>query len=574
MNKLSLFVCLVALLSSFGVAYADTCTATLDKDTCVNDETITATFICDAGNEGNRAYSVEWWNTTGGVLLETDNGTTPAGTGISFFESFTCPSSGTMDGNVSLTGTNLEGVDTFSVTAAGASDLIIVNVSIQDDILLGKIAGFEFEVIDENNKLVTDARCIANVENGDGLPRNAIPITIITKDGVGAFSAVTSPVALEENRGFVLNVRCSCGKAGTGTSCFDEDGVEVELSTGSSSIAFSVGQWLTVNTITDKREYVTGENLLVCANVTNPVNRTRQHIVIDYNFRCDAGNDTGFQRVLIATFREERGISGNLTQTQCHDFLIPDFHSIERGATVCYAGVRLGALDEVNNLLVEYHSTSPDINITSDLVHPMMLHWIRVGRLRHEVNVSIGEFDVGVKDVHVLLNPLLTQVDTPATSIKGFSVTFADGSPIPFSTGLVTHDLTLMGEETFHSVVISIEDVNTSLDQNFLVTVTIDGGDILEMPMLVIVLSAVFGLLVGFRTRFPWNLPFFGFASLSFVVLGLYIEEFRPFPVFATFAGPSDLGLLNEYLMLFSGAMSAIIFLYGVYDVYKNRRMG
>lgn len=511
------------------VGYA-VCTLVLDDATCSNSQSITVTGVCTAGNEGNRVYVMEWWNTTGNILLESDAGTTPSGTGTPFFESFTCPSAGTMSGNASLVDTNLEGVANFTMVAAGTNELVIKDITVTSDILIGRTAGFEFILVDENDKRLSGARCVADVENGDAVPVTAASIDIVTHDGLGVFSGVTSIAALSEGTSFVLTPSCSCGVSPNG--CWDEDGTSVESSAGSSSFTFDVGTWLTVNTITDKSNYMTGENLLICANVTNPENRSRQHIAIDYNYRCDDGSDTSFFRVLIATFFEERGISGNITQTQCHDFLIPDFHSIERGSTTCYAGTRVGALDEVNNLLVEYHTTSPDITITSGLVHPMMLHWERVSRLVYQVNVSTEEFIVGEKDIHVILNPLLDELDTPASSIDSFSVTYINGSVIPFSTGVIVHDLSLMTEEIDHSVVVSINGVNTSLNEVFLITINLDGGDITNTPLLL--LGSTFILLIAIAEwkRDRWLYLFSSILPLMIFFFSLTNNPFSSFTEF------------------------------------------
>lgn len=571
MNKLSLFICLLALLSNLGVVAA-VCTATLDKSTCVNDETITATCVCSAGGERDRAYSVEWWNVTGGLIMETDNGTTPADVGTPFFESFTCPSVGTLDGNVTLTGTNLEGSDTFSVVAAAANALIIVNISVTEEVLIGRTAGFKFTVVDENGKAISNAECNADVEDGAGIPITEGAIDFSTRDGEGAFSGVTSIDALSEGRQFVLDIRCTCGKAGTGMSCFDEDGVEVELSSGGIEFPFTVGTWMTVNTITDRLNYIVEDDLFICANVTNPVNRSRQSLIIEYDYRCNGLDDQSTNRVLIASSVESRGIDSNLTQTQCIVFRIPDAQAIEKGATACYASTRVTVLNEIDVPLVTYVTTSPLFNVTSDEVHPNELNWIRIGRTRYRTNVSLNDFDVGVKDIHVVLNVLIDELDTPATSIESFSVTFDDGSAISFDTRLSIQERFLLTEDMSDVVVVEIIGVNTSLNQNFFVTVTIHGGDVLEMPMLFLALVGLFGLWLGFKTDSPKDLPFFLLSGLSFLVFSLYIEEFRPFPVFATFTGPSDLGLFNEFAMLGVGAFGLVISIYAGLGAYRTRR--
>lgn len=501
MKKVILFVCLFAFLSSLGVVAGDTCTATLDKEVCVNNELITATFVCSAGNERNQAYSVQWWNVTGDLIMVTDNDTTPGSTGESFFESFTCPVTGILDANVTLTGTNLEGGDTFSVVAAGDSDLIIRNITVTDECLLGKVCGFRFEVVDENTKLINNAHCAADIENGEELPRNSVPIETITRDGVGVFSGESSADALEEGRGFVLTIRCDCGAENTSVGCSDEDGLAIDYSSGSASQEFDIATWLTVNTVTDRTAYVTGDLLIICANVTNPPDRERLHITVRYNYRCDSGLDSDLNRVVIGMFEEDRGISSNTTQMQCADLVIPDAHILEASADDCYAETDISVLSETHEFLIDYHTTSPRFNITTNRVHPFVV-WLRISDNSYRANVTLEEFDVGVKEVHVIIDRALGDGLLSAQSVTSFSVVFGNGSVIPFGTRMVVHALTLETGVSNEEIMIIIEGVNTSLNQTFLVTVNIQGGDTMQIGAVALaILSFAFFYAAGYFHR-------------------------------------------------------------------------
>lgn len=519
----------------FPFAYAVCSDPVLDDTTCSNGQTITATFVCTEGNEGNRAYTVPWKNITNvsnQVVLETDVGTTPVGAGTPFFESFTCPSEGIMDANVSLLGTNLEGTTDFSMVSAASNELIIVNISVTSEVLVGKSAGFKFSVVDENGKTVNGVRCSADIEDGTGVPITGTDITeIITRDGVGEFSGVTSIAALSEGRGFVLEIRCTCGESGTGNVCFDEDSTLVNLSIGSVEFPFSTGVHLIVNSVTDKAEYVPDEPLFICANVTNPVNRTMRHLRIKYDYRCN-GDDQARNRVLIDALVEDRGIDSNQTQMQCAVFRVPDFVNIEQGANECYGRTEVVVLDEVNNQLVEYHAVTPSFNITSSSIHPVV-SCSRLQRLRYQCGANTSSFDVGVKNVHVVLPLVLDDFDSPATSVDSFSISFANGSATPFSSGLEVHRFAPEGSnQMVDRVVIVIADVNTTLDDSFLVTVELNGGDITSTPLLL--LGSAFILLVAIAEwkRDRWLYLFSSILPLMIFFFSLTNNPFSSFTEF------------------------------------------
>ena len=109
-----------------------TCTPTLDKTDYIPLETATVQVSCDTPQERGQAYTITWNNGTADI--ETDTGTTPSTTGANFFETLVIPiGSNWTNANVTLTGTLLEGTDSFNVTGGQETDVIKVTNFIKDN---------------------------------------------------------------------------------------------------------------------------------------------------------------------------------------------------------------------------------------------------------------------------------------------------------------------------------------------------------------------------------------------------------------------------------------------------------
>lgn len=126
---------------------------------------------------------------------------------------------------------------------------------------------------------------------------------------------------------------------------------------------FNVTNLLDVNTITDKESYFVGDNLLICANVTNNFGK-RVSFDILYNYRC--GVDTSTGRTLLGSFEETRAITGLITQNQCHSFQIPSVSELNLGIQECSASTQVRARNSFTG--IEINTISPAFNITNPVI--------------------------------------------------------------------------------------------------------------------------------------------------------------------------------------------------------------
>lgn len=376
----------------------------------------------------------------------------------------------------------------FNISETSSITLTISNFAFETPILMGKLIGARWTVTKQDTgKAVLGAKCTGDLLQLEG--GNLVPIagstggfsTLLSKFAGHALTSFTPTVnILEEGSSYIVEVRCDCIPENGG--CINEDGsvlINANSSSGLIGIGTSsieIGTWLTSNTVTDKLNYEVGETVIVCANITNPENRKRIGVSIEYNLRCDSGSSSDRNRILLERHREIRGIDGNKTEMQCHDFKIPDVETLEKGATRCKGATDVTVLDELLNPLVTYSTISPNFNITTNRIHPEIF-WERVSRTVYFANVSTDIFDVGVKNVQITINQLMHEQDTHATAIKSFTVTYINGSAIPFETVISIHERFIRTSEEdegirdFDVVTIEIKGVNTTLDDNFNITI-------------------------------------------------------------------------------------------------------
>ena len=473
--KPSLLLLVVALII-FSTSVSAVCTLTLDDVNYTQLATATVTASCSSANERNNAYTMNWTNETG-FQLQADLGTTPLTSNINFFEAFIIPSNylavygGTL--NVTMTGNNLEGDASAFVNSGSPSTLIITNGTLSPDILLGRVAAFKFNLIDENLKGVNGAHCFASIEDGNGFPVATVLDTIITSSGRGIFSTSFGADDFEEDRSYVGVIECNCGITGTNDECFDEDGVAVASSFGAADIIFTIGSWLTVETIVNLPVVVVGDTLSICANVTSPGNRTRQQLLVHYNYRCDSANAQNTNRIIFGEFTEFRGIDSNTSQMQCHSLTIPENILVEQGANRCHAATDVQALNDLGQELVMYSTLSTEFNISVHEIHPRTI-WERASRTKYTTNVSFNAYSVGVRDIDVIVNPHLFSFQSEATGILNFTVTYFNGTAIPYATTISVETERIKQDvefEVINTVSVEIKGVDTNLHENFNVTV-------------------------------------------------------------------------------------------------------
>jgi len=489
-----IFIVLLILLIFIPYSLA-TCTVTFDQTEYNPAETMTATMTCSGNIERNQAYTLTWTNTT--TTLEIDTGTTPATKNTAFFQTYVIPSyyNGS-DITATLTGTSLEGSDTASVSGNATNILIINDAKFSPIAKLGEVFAIDFEVKDYNGKLIDEATCSVYATDENDAPLQECTINKYSKSihGRAICSGFTNPKALKENKPYIAKIRCHCHTGDN--SCFDEDTNIVESKSGSTAYPFTVTPWLdSVNTITDKSSYKIDEEILTCVNVTN-LGDERISLDIVYNWRCQNGeDDASTDRIVFQAHKEERGISANTTQNQCAKFRIPDESVIEKGATNCYAATSVTVLDESKEGIITYDTTSPLFNMNVTHIHPYT-EWKQITTETYRAEFSIEDYNVGIKNIEVTISPRLGKSNTPATMIKSYSVTYSNGSAVPYDIELeIEREFRNLEEEDV--LAIFIEDVNTTLNESFIIEVNLN-SDIYTGDIKMIAIILIYILLGGF----------------------------------------------------------------------------
>lgn len=451
------------------------CTITLDKESYFSGETATATMSCGLGSEKNTAYTVNWSNGT--AIVETDTGTTPNVVSQAFFETLNMPSGvNWTDANATLfLDSAFEAYDTFTLNDTGlTSSLIVKNITFTSasELFIGKTLGIRGLVYDENGNKISNANCQFDIEDGTSLPITSLTDT--SHDGIAQTDFILNIDSFDESRQYLARVGCFCGASSTIGACVDENGAEVATSVGSATNTFTTLNWLTVNSVTSLNGSVdVGDEFSICANVTNNLTDDRLDIMVYYNWRCGSGSDSDTDRIVYGSYSQLRGISANTTQMQCHDFVVPNEEHIEKGSNICYGATDVSVLNEAGESLVTYATTSPQFNVTIYSIHPS-IEFQRVSKNIYFANVSFDAFDVGIKNVHAIIDGDLNGGDTSLTSIVNYSVYYFNGTQVPYSTRIFFHEHAIRNQEVLvwdDAIEVEIADVNTTLDENFNLTV-------------------------------------------------------------------------------------------------------
>ncbi len=248
MKRIIILLLLISISILYSINVNAVCVVTFDKVTYSKTETITATMTCDAGNEKNNDYKLNWTNRTtsgGAIEIEVDPGTTPSTAGQAFVETFIIPSDFVGDHiNATLTGTNLEGDDNATIAAAAANQLILSNI-IAKGTFLGLSTSINLQVDDENGKEITGGTCTSAIKDPTNdevlFEDDATPIS----NNELHVSTILNYESFREAKDYVWEVGCFCGSASGNFQCIDEDGTDVTNSQGATNIAFTTSEWFT-----------------------------------------------------------------------------------------------------------------------------------------------------------------------------------------------------------------------------------------------------------------------------------------------------------------------------------------
>ena len=232
------------------------CTITLDKEIYAPTETVTAEITCDSSLEKNKAYSLNW-SFNGVDNYEWDTGTTPATTGETFYETFLLNSTYAGTINVSMNGTQLEGVDGANVTAASGNSLLISNITVGGK-WLGLITSVKGTVKDENGKKISGGTCRFSSWSNDETTMLASGIAPMF-DGQLKFDWILDYSGFAEATDYRILLSCYCGNNNS-LGCINEDGTAIEYHLGSSSAVFTTNNWATLNEDPLPITYVNGTN--------------------------------------------------------------------------------------------------------------------------------------------------------------------------------------------------------------------------------------------------------------------------------------------------------------------------
>ena len=378
------------------------CTVTFDKSVYAPLEVITASMKCDDDNEKSKIYALTWYNQSGQVE-QIDAGTTPALADTFFFDTFTIPwSLNASGGSAVLTGTNLEGHDNFTVEE-DANNLILTFLSVSDYILIGKTAGGKFLVTDSNNNLVNGAECEMSVEDGAGIPQGVIFRDIVTYEGVATAFGLVPNEGIIERQNNVMNMQCN----------YDSTGDGIDDKSGSVLAPFTVDSWLIVNTLTDKDQYVIGEEIFICANVSGKTYALDIHSHIRYQFRCSAYDEdyNGTDRALIMSDDDEpdfRIIEFNVSKMQCKRFIIPSPKYMQGHNNTCYASTTVSVIDEKDNILMQYIERGEDVCVCANTLE-LVSDWEKKSPNLYAstINLSSNKYDdyngTGIGDINFII---------------------------------------------------------------------------------------------------------------------------------------------------------------------------
>jgi len=341
------------------------CIVTLSPDPVAKGSTLTADMVCNSGNEKNQPYTLTWTDQDTNIV-QTDIGTTPSVAGIDFFQTYQVPLSST-DTTITatLTGTNLEGSDTASITDAPSNALTINDCRFKPKAFIGADFSVDCEVVNNQSKKIDNAHCFVYSTDENDAPLQLAEMLSESTNGRFVGSGELKPENLKEDTSYLAKIKCHCE---TGDNkCWDEDGNDIEKHQGSTSIAFLTAKWLDVTTLVNMESYEGRQVATVCANVTNIDGEERVPMEIYYQLRCGEMDDDTDRVVIAANPLEQpdkRGISVNTTQNQCWGLIVPEKRWMQGRNNPCYASTEVWVLNEEDTRIKGYFTTSPEFNIT------------------------------------------------------------------------------------------------------------------------------------------------------------------------------------------------------------------
>jgi len=484
MKKTIYFLIFILLLTN---AYS-TCTIERDEDVYKPSETITFNMVCTSPLEENQAYVIQLYNGT--AVYDTILGTTPENKNTIFFATYDFPSDVVWtNAYANLTGTNLEGTTSlFNVTGNNSKLLIINDAQFSPEARIGKIFAVNFEINDIDGNAIDGAECSIY-----GTDQNEAPLQSCTSDGnfVRSYNGratcdgILSDNFIENNQ-YLAEVSCTCGNGDHACTSIDNAGVTYEGYAGGTTFVFTVDDWLGVNTVTDKSEYMGDQEIYVCANLSNFNYSFRVPVEIYHQIRC-GDNDSSFFRALEASddnMPDERGISANTTQMQCKRFIVPESKKLQARTNTCYASTTVWVLNDKRQKIKSYATTSPVFNITIEDMN-VDVDWLYQGNGQFNtiINLSDSDYDEyrgeGVGNLDIRINRPIESIraeeQDKLQAIDFNSFSFASKISTVTATDINGNDIDYNIEHLNDgNVEIELKDVTRNSTGYYDVTVTFD----------------------------------------------------------------------------------------------------
>lgn len=533
MNR-KFFVSVFMVLCVISSLYGFDVTVTPDREEFRVGETALVELETQTGNEKLQIYTLDRRNSTGDIIESRSGVTSDILDGI-VTESFSLNDSALGRNEFNVTGVNLEGGDFINVSNTTANLILIPKCTFTSpEILLGRTLGVKCDIQDGSGNDLNDADVIFAFLDSDNVP--IVELENVFKSVVGKAGAslvLGQDKFIDENTTYILAVAANCGLTNE-TGCFDKDGNPVLASQGSATFAFFVNQWLNVETNVSTTSLSIGDFFTICANITQPENRSRLLINVDYKWRVFS-NDVSNNRILIESAQELREIPTNITQTQCKRFVVPENSIIERGATNWYASTHVEVLNEKNEHITHYNTRSINGIVIIDDIHPGN-RFVRQSQYVYNSIINTSDFDVGVVDIDIILPELLSDFPV-ATRIKSFTVTFINDSSIPFDTELYVHKDDLSedgGILDVQEVEIRIKNVDSNSDFVFTVIIEMEPtlvGDVMFRLLVIFTLLALLAewrrhiVLLGLTAIFAFAVSFNEATTPFFRVSGTDIQS-------------------------------------------------
>ncbi len=378
MKKVLIITILLVLLSSFVTAVGS---CNLDRPFSDNyNPQSTAVFscTCSAGNERNQVGNIVFRNSSD--ILSNSSVSTGNCQVSAFTGQFTFPLGADFIGNATFetfAGSWQQPEDNvseaFNVSGLQEGNCVIANIQTRTRNFVGEVSGLQFQVIDENQQGISGARCIVEGQDLFGNPQFVNPQDNVFRqsndEGVAVFDFQIDSSRFIEGEQHIFAVFCYCPPTVSDDSCFTKNKANGTSFLGcTNDVVLNISTHLKVNTLTDKSNYVVGEDIeiLITANITN--NRLLTEVFeITYDYRCAATNlSNNTDNIMINGVTETRSVEALQTETETGSLTLKNLPSMGNRVSQCRAETVVNVIDNQGNRKVRYSTLSPFFTITSN----------------------------------------------------------------------------------------------------------------------------------------------------------------------------------------------------------------